>query len=152
MRLRQDAAAGGANQIFGKVWPSDGVTPEPAEWQMVWGYVAANPPLSTGFAGIAGASNDGFGQTEVDYILIKAAGLPSIKAGFGVFGPPSNRPVLTSITRTNNSVTVDWFGGQYLESTANLLGPWSVVSKTNSPYSPLTIPAASGSEFFRIQR
>jgi uncharacterized protein (TIGR03118 family) len=165
MRLRQDAGASGANDVFAKVWPSDGLTPEPAEWQMVWGYLPANPPLSTGFAGIAGSSGsdnngalaapvaDGFGQTEVNYILIKAAGLPSITAGFGVFGPPSNPPVITGITRTNNTVTVDWFGGQYLESATSLLGPWSIVPIPDSaPYSPLTVPIATGPKFYRIQR
>ena len=71
MRMRQDSKASGTNDVFAKVWPSDGATAEPANWQMVWGYVPSQK-LSTGFAGIAGASGNGFGQLEVDYILIKA--------------------------------------------------------------------------------
>jgi hypothetical protein len=153
MRLRQDPGVSGTNDVFAKVWASDGVTPEPADWQMVWGYVPAHPPLSTGLAGIAGASNDGFGQTEVNYILIKAAGLPSITASFGVFGPPPNPPVFTGLTHTNNTVTVDWFGGNFLESAGNVLGPWSVVPyPTNAPYSPFTVTGPTGQNFFRIQR
>ena len=153
MRLRQDPGVSGTNDVFVKVWPSDGVTPEPANWQMVWGYVPAHPPLSTGFAGIAGASNDGFGQTEVNYILIKAAGLPSIKAGFGVFGQPPNPPVFTGLTRTNNTLTVDWFGGNHLQSASDVLGPWSVVPyPTNAPYSPFTVTKPTGDNFYRIQQ
>ena len=45
-----------------------------------------------GFAGIAGSSvdtsNNGLGHFEVDYILIKAAGLPEIKVDFKPLGPP----------------------------------------------------------------
>jgi uncharacterized protein (TIGR03118 family) len=153
MRLRQDPGANGTNDVFAKVWPSDGVTPEPTDWQMVWGYVPAHPPLSTGFAGIAGASNNGFGQTEVNYILIKAAGLPSIVPSFGVFGQPPNLPVFTGITHTNNAVTVDWFGGSYLLSAGDVLGPWSLVPyPTNAPYSPFTVTGPTGQNFYRIQR
>ena len=154
MRLRQDSkAAGGTNDVFGKVWPSDGVTPEPAGWQMVWDYVPGQV-LSKGFAGLAGASNNGFGQTEMDYILIKAEGMPSIKANFGVFGPPVNAPEVMSITATNKTLTVDWFGGSYLESATSLMGPWTVIPNPGqgvAPYSPLklTITNAVG-EFYRV--
>jgi uncharacterized protein (TIGR03118 family) len=155
MRLRQDSkAGGGTNDVFGKVWPADGVTPEPAEWQLLWDYVPGQV-LSKGFAGIAGASGNGFGQTEMDYILIKAAGLPSIKASFGVFGPPSNAPVVTGITTTGKTVTVDWFGGSYLESATSLLGPWTVIANPGSaaPDSPLTLTITNGlGEFYRVGR
>jgi len=158
MRLRQDSkAGGGTNGVFGKVWASDGVTPEPAEWQMVWDYTDApdSHPLSTGFAGIAGASGNGFAQTEMDYILIKAAGLPSIKANFGVFGPPVNTPEVTGITVTNKTLTVDWFGGSYLESATSLMGPWTVIANPGSaaPYSPLTLTITNAAgEFYRVGR
>jgi uncharacterized protein (TIGR03118 family) len=152
MRLRQDSKASGTNDVFGKVWPSDGVTPEPAEWQMVWDYVPAHV-LSTGFAGLAGASGNGFAQLETDYVLIKANGLPSVKVDFGVFGPPLNPPVVTGITHTNKTVTVEWFGGSYLESATSVLGPWSLVpNPTGATYSPLTLTETNAQEFFRVGR
>ena len=154
-RLRQDTKADGTNDVFAKVWPADGMTPEPAEWQMVWDYVPGQV-LSKGFAGIAGASNNGFGQTEMDYILIKAAGLPSIKANFGVFGPPVNRPVVMSLTAANKSLTVDWFGGSYLESATSLMGPWTVIpnpGQSVAPYSPLKLSITNAvGEFYRVGR
>ncbi|HEV8543144.1 MAG TPA: TIGR03118 family protein [Verrucomicrobiae bacterium] len=160
LRLRQDAKADGTNDVFGKVWPSDGVTPEPADWQMVWAYTGAHPPLSTGFAGIAGGSGNGtrpgFAQLEVDYVLIKAAGLPSIKPSFGVFGPPSNAPLFTSITKTNAAITINWFGGDALQSSTNVTGPYTTVpipTGATTTYSPFKVSnGTTGTKFYRVQQ
>jgi hypothetical protein len=158
MRLRQDAKADGTNIVYSKVWPSDGMTPEPPNWEMVWNYEPGQK-LSTGFAGIAGASGppsangNGFAQLEVDYVLIKAAGLPSIKASFGVFGPPVNAPEFTSITRTTNSVTLQWFGGSTLESSTNVIGPWTAVPLPSSgTFSPLKVTNPTGNKLYRVQQ
>ena len=65
LRLRQDSkAGGGTNDVFAKVWPADGSTPEPANWQMTWDYVSSAGPLITGFAGITGPSASGFAQFD----------------------------------------------------------------------------------------
>ncbi len=146
MRLRQDPKASGLNDVFGKVWPADGVTAEPADWQMTWAYTPGQP-LSKGFAGITGASGNGFGQLEVDYVLIKAAGLPAIKPSFAVYGPPVNVPVFLGFNRTN----LTWFGGSTLLSSTNVAGPYSAVAiPTSAPYSPLKINSTSGNKFYRI--
>jgi hypothetical protein len=79
MRLRHEPNAvsqGGANDVFGKIWLGDGTQAEPAGWQMAWDYTPASPSRS-GFAGITASSGGQF-QFDVDYVLIKAGGLPSI--------------------------------------------------------------------------
>lgn len=86
MRLRLDSKAGGNNYLFGKVWLADGVTSEPGNWQMTWGDIDSPiipKPLRTGYAGITGSSLDGVAEFDVDYILIKATGLPQIKVKIG---------------------------------------------------------------------
>ncbi len=79
MRLRQDpnaASEGGVNDVFGKIWLGDGSQAEPTNWLLTWDYTPAKPEC-TGFAGITASSGGAF-QFDVDYILIKASGLPSI--------------------------------------------------------------------------
>ena len=79
IRLRQEPNApsqGGVNDIFAKIWLGDGSQPEPVNWQMSWDYTPANPTRA-GFAGITASSGGAF-QFDVDYILVKASGLPSI--------------------------------------------------------------------------
>jgi uncharacterized protein (TIGR03118 family) len=152
MRMRQDSKADGTDDVYAKVWPSDGVTPEPAGWQMVWDY-APTHVLSTGFAGIAGASGNGFAQLEVNYILIKAAGFPSITGSFGAFGPAVNPPVFTGLTHSGENVTLDWFGGSALESSSSLEGPWSYVPvPSGATYSPLKVSGTAAQEFYRIRQ
>jgi hypothetical protein len=57
---------------FGKIWPA-GNTPEPANFDLVWG-----PRGRAGLAGLVTNSIAGANEFEVDYVLIQAAGLPSI--------------------------------------------------------------------------
>ncbi len=79
IRLRQEPNAtsqGGVNDVFAKAWLADGTQAEPANWQLTWDYTPAKP-VRTGFAGITASSGGAF-QFDVDYVLIKAAGLPSI--------------------------------------------------------------------------
>ena len=79
VRLRQEVDAadqGGVNDVFAKIWAADGVAAEPVDWQP-WDYVPGRPARS-GYAGITAGSSGGFSEFDVDYILIKAAGLPQI--------------------------------------------------------------------------
>jgi len=122
----------GTNGVFGKVWGADGVTPEPTDWQMTWAGTALTKPLHSGYAGITASSGDGLSQFEVDYILIKAASLPSVKVTFAAQGPALEPPVFESITGTTNKVVINWFGG-YLQSAAAVTGPWADVAGAANP-------------------
>ncbi len=78
VRLRQDPGAtiGGVTaDMFAKIWPADGTTAEPTTWQ-TWNYGGRS--ILTGLAGIAAGSSAGTAEFDVDYVLIKAAGLPQI--------------------------------------------------------------------------
>lgn len=65
----------GAPNVRAKAWLADGTVPEPAGWQLNW-----NQRGRSGLAGILGSAG-GLSEFEVDYILIKAEGLPEIKVG-----------------------------------------------------------------------
>lgn len=80
LRLRHEpnaASQGGVNDVFGKIWQADGTQAEPAAWQMTYDYTPGRA-ARIGFAGIAATSTSGTAEFDVDYVLIKAAGLPSI--------------------------------------------------------------------------
>ena len=151
LRLRLDPKADGVNDVFGKVWVADGVTPEPADWQLKWPDSSIPKPLRTGFAGITGSSIDGFAQTEVDYVLIKSAGLPSIKVNFEPQGPASNPPEFTSITHKPGatSLTFEWFGPGTLQSADTIDGPWTDVAGATSPRT-VTIGTTT-QKFYRLR-
>ncbi len=107
LRLRQEVNAptqGGADDVFAKIWLADGSVPEPANWQLSWNY---SPALGTrnGFAGIMAGSEagtqGGLSEFEADYVLIKAAGLPSI-----VVVPSAVAMVPAAITNQPQSTNV----------------------------------------------
>ncbi|MBN2507855.1 MAG: lamin tail domain-containing protein [Verrucomicrobia bacterium] len=80
LRLRHEpnaASQGGLNDVFGKIWLADGTQAEPSAWQMAWNYTPTRS-ARTGCAGIAAGSLGGVSEFDVDYVLIKASGLPSI--------------------------------------------------------------------------
>jgi hypothetical protein len=148
LRLRLDPMADGTNDVFGKVWVADGLTPEPAEWQMLWADASLPTPLHSGWAGITGSSLDGLSQFEVDYVLIKDAGLPNTKVSFGVHGAGPVSPLIHRIARSSSNIVVDWFGGTLQQGT-DLFGPWTDVI-ANTPYAfPIDTNADN---FFRVQR
>jgi hypothetical protein len=150
LRLRQEPnAAGGTNDVFAKAWPADGVTPEPAAWQLSWNYIPTRTPRS-GFAGITGSSIDGVGNFEVDYILIKADGLPSITVNFDKNAPAVTVPQLFLTKLTGISWRVGWLGAGVLESAPDVLGPWTTVAGAASP-ATVSIPA-SGTKFYRVKQ
>jgi len=102
MRLRQDpnaASLGGVNDVFGKIWLGDGTQAEPANWQLTWDYTPSQAER-TGFAGITASSGGAF-QFDVDYILIKASGLPAI-----LVAPNAFVQIPAAITHQPQSQTV----------------------------------------------
>ena len=87
LRLRHEPNAvseGGANDVFGKIWLGDGSQAEPAAWQNLYDYIPARS-ARTGYAGIVAGSAGAVSEFEVDYILIKASGLPSITVAPSAF-------------------------------------------------------------------
>ena len=130
LRLRQEpnaAAQGGANDVFANLWLADGSVAEPAGWQLKWNYTPARIARA-GYAGLMAGSTGGgatdFAEFDVDYILIKAAGLPSIVVAPSAFAQspatitsqPSSRTVEESATATfsvgvtgNPPPTYQWY-------------------------------------------
>ena len=152
LRLRQDPKMDGTNSVFAKIWPADWSTPEPASWQLFWAdsSLTQTPKYRGGYAGITAASNGGVGQTEVSYVLIKAAGLPDIQVSVAPTAPAMQAPFFLSpaVTYANPDVTVSWFGPGSLVAAPALTGPWTnVVSTTNSYVTPAKL---SPLEFYRL--
>ena len=100
LRVRHAPSTQGPD-VFGKIWRADGTEQEPADWQTSYEYVPGRSARS-GLAGIAATSSGGLAEFDVDYILIKAAGLPTIVAA-----PRSLVQVPASITSQPQSQTVD---------------------------------------------
>jgi hypothetical protein len=156
MRLKVDPTKpDGTNVVFAKTWLADGTTAEPADWDIKW----ATPPtpIHGGWAGLTGCSNDGLGQYEVDYVLIKAATLPSITVAFAPTAPAAlSPPFFTGITAATNStnVTITWFGAGSLQSSGEVTGPWQTVTNALPPLTvPLTGAKAAGpTNFYRIKQ
>ena len=135
-----------------KVWVADGATPEPSDWQLKW--ADTQTPIRSGYAGITGASVDGLGQAEVDYILIKADSLPEINVTFPGNRPGLNPPFFTGVTRKGTtSLSVNWFGGGTLQGAGTVTGSYTNIGATPPQTVPLTGAASPGSEhFYRVVR
>ena len=155
MRLKMQSKMDGANTVFAKVWAADTVTPEPTDWQLKWADGSLPTPQHGGFAGITACSNDGVGQFEVSYILIKSANLPSITVDFAPSAPTAlNIPIFTGVTASTNKVAINWFGGGKLQSSAALPATWLDVTNTLPPLVvPITGTTAAGPQnFYRIKK
>jgi hypothetical protein len=104
VRLRHEPDApsqGGVNDLFAKMWPADGVAAEPGSW-LTWDYTSALS-VRSGLAGITAGSSDGLSEFEVDYVLIKAQGLPAVLVA------PDAFPIVESgvvITQQPQSIVV----------------------------------------------
>jgi hypothetical protein len=100
-----DPLFNGANDVFAKVWPADGTTVEPAYYQWAW---ASNDSRS-GFAGIQTGSNFATATFDVGYVLIQAAGLPTINVGPVAPPTPPNAPTnLVANYAAGSGVTLTW--------------------------------------------
>lgn len=99
-----------ANQadVFAKSWPADGMSPEPADW-FSWDYTPFNAfawlvdPARAGYAGIAAGSLSALAEFEVDYILIKADGLPQIQTSTRAFPLAAPSEFRLAISRAPNA-------------------------------------------------
>jgi len=155
LRLRQDPnAAGGTDDVFGKAWLADGKVAEPTDWAMKWNYIPTRT-VRNGFAGITACSIDGIGTFEVDYILIKAEGLPSIQVNFEPLGPAPTTPRFTSVTKSGNNVGIQWNGAGVLQQANDGSGPWTDVTGIGAslPVTPTVISnvVANPSKLFRVR-
>jgi len=150
LRLRQDPnAGGGTDDVFGKAWLADGKTAEPTDWQLKWNYTPART-VRSGFAGITACSIDGIGTFEVDYILIKAEGLPSIKVAFDPLGPAPTVPRFTKAERSGANVNLEWIGAGILQQANDAAGPWSDVAGAVTPRT-VTPNAANPTKLYRLR-
>ena len=137
LRLRQTGTdAAGGNQLQGKFWPVDGSVPEPTDW-LTW-----SRPVHSGFAGLVGGSSagsEGLSEFEVDYVLIKAVGLPQIKVAFSPVGPVTLE--FTAIRQEGDSVLLEWRGPGTLQEADQVIGPWKDVveqkRRQDQPTAPL---------------
>jgi len=155
LRLRQDPKMDGVNSVFAKIWAADWVTPEPAKWQLLWpdSGLTQTPKYLGGFAGLTAASGGGLAQSEVSYVLIKAAGLPNIQVSVAATAPAMQAPFFLNpgITYAGTNVTVSWFGPASLVASPDVTGPWTsapTVSTTNSYVTPKS--KLGPSEFYRL--
>jgi hypothetical protein len=153
LRLRQTGSTIDAgDNIQAKTWLADGTVAEPDEWQATWSRAER-----TGFAGITGSSAPGatvgIEEFEVDYILIKADGLPTIQVAASAFSLGGPRPVdlkFTGFTKTSiNTFVLEWIGGGVLEQADDVTGPWTTVTGAASP---LTITATGAAKFYRLRQ
>ncbi len=154
MRLRHDPNANGAtDDVFAKVWKADGKVEEPADWQVKWNYIPSRTSR-TGFAGLTGSSSDassGLGSFEVDYILIKADGLPEITPKWALTGPGPTTPKFTAVrSLTATQIELEWVGAGNLESANDPAGPWTVVAAAGSPRKITTTNPAA--KFYRLKQ
>jgi hypothetical protein len=156
VRLRHEpnaASQGGVNDVFGKIWLADGSQPEPANWQLTWNYTPTYGTRS-GYAGITASSGSQF-QFDVDYVLIKAAGLPNILVAPNAFGqvPVSitNQPQSQRVLELT-SATFSVGAAGYPPPTYQWCRAISAISgATNSSYSINSAPwNANGTSFYVV--
>ena len=111
LRLAQAPDSGaGQPDVFAKLWLADGDTPEPANWQASWDYYPGYPSARTGYAGFrAGVLNPAntVADYQVDYVLIKASGLPLITPAPSAYADNPSAFQIT-IAELGNTVGVSW--------------------------------------------
>jgi hypothetical protein len=78
--------------------------------------------------------------------------MPSGDFDYLVFVPQGDEgPEITSVVRNaNGSITIEWTGGGIVETASSVLGPWSEVAGSTSPFT-YTPPAGEQMKFVRIK-
>ncbi len=136
----------GYPDLWLRLWPADGETPEPGSWSLWRDYHPASPAL-TGPPGLVA----GPGVFEVDYYLVKGDGLPEIvvhlpalKPARAHLEPRAFSPVAgmsldlegeadTSYVLEDSSDLVAWTGGVVTTDAAGL-GAFHDAAATNFPH------------------
>jgi len=141
-------AASGAPDMFGKIWKADGTEPEPTDYQMTWDDTRS---VLSGFAGISSSSLGGLLDMEVDYILIKAAGLPQITpAAEGTLPPPPSAPTLV-VSKSGGNINITWTPGAYeLKTAPSITGPWTGTGNTSGTFSE-AIVLGNTTKFYQVR-
>lgn len=109
----------GYPDLWARVWPADGETPEPDTWTAWRDYHAAGPTAKSRVGLVAGQ-----GVFEADWLLVQAEGLPAIVAR-----PPALKPEAARLTPVSLSgdggFRIDLAGtpgiSYYVERSADLL-------------------------------
>ncbi|MDE3067351.1 MAG: alpha-galactosidase [Verrucomicrobiota bacterium] len=157
LRLQQETdAATGHTVAYAKIWPADGDTSEPTNWQQSYDYSPSVSNPRSGFAGFRAGildSSNNFCNFQVDYVLIEADGLPGITPMPDAFRPNPVLPLLRLSLR-DSLATVSWppnAGDLLLEESTDLLDwlptPWPV--STNQDSLSITEPVAGPARYFR---
>jgi len=156
LRLRHEpnaASLGGVNDVFGKIWRADGSQAEPATWQVTYDYTPT-AGARTGFAGLAATSANGTAEFDVDYILIKASGLPSIVVAPNTF-------VQTPVTITNQPQSQTVIEGDSVTFAADYAGnpqptfQWhrnsaTIPGATNASYGIAAVQLVDNGAVFKV--
>ena len=150
LRLLQSPNASGPD-AFAKVWLADGDTPEPTTWQVSWDFSPARSGYAGFRAGILGAGI--ISDCQVDYVLIKASGLPVITPMPAAFLDDPSVKLLAIALQGSNAV-VSWpgaAGAAQLQQSSNL-ALWAVsphgVSSNASQFAA-TVPLTNPATYFR---
>ncbi len=143
LRLRQDnSTPSDGNNIHAKVWRANGTEAEPEEWEMNWSREGR-----TGFAGITASSNGGLANFEVDYVLIKAEGLPEITVESPLVMPSDKAQPTVQIQREDDKVILTWSTDATLQSAISLEGPWQNLPDATSPH---RVTIKGSQKYFRL--
>src|SRR5207247_5349133 len=133
-----------------------GSVAEPASWQLAADYTPVRS-TRTGLAGITAGSLAGVSEFDVDYILIKAAGLPSIlvaPAAFPIFTPGpvtiTNQPQSQTIVQCSPVTFTVGCNGTVPYAFQWYRGGSPISGATNASYSlPAVQPGDDGAIFYR---
>jgi hypothetical protein len=135
----------GAPDLFAKVWKADGTAPEPDDWQSTW-----DRGGRTGFAGITATSNGAAMEFEIDYWLLKSAGLPTITpAAESITAVPP--PIKLSTALAGGILTITWTGGGELFSGPSVLGPWTGTGDSDGSYT-VASPATGANTYYQVKK
>jgi hypothetical protein len=153
LRLRHEpnaASQGGVNDVFGKIWLGDGSQAEPAAWQMTYDYTPTRT-ARTGFAGLAAGSSGGTAEFDVDYVLIKAAGLPNIVVAPNTFVQTpvaiTNQPLSQTVVEGSPAVFTVGASGSPLPTFQWYRNGVALPGATNASHSILVVSLGDAGTF-----
>jgi hypothetical protein len=156
LRLRhQTNSLTGYPDLWARIWPADGETPEPVAWNLYWDYFP-NHTARRGRPGFVSGSVPG-GALECDYLLVKRNDLPLITAILPQLKPA--RPHLAAVHFSEESglhLTLDgdpdvhWI----LQSSTNLRS-WTDLTSIWSTAGPIAwnhqAANTSSHQFYRVR-